>query len=213
MRILLVGDSTVTDDEGWGRGLRARLAPAVECANHAKGGRSSKSYRDEGWWSAVLTAGPGPVLLQFGHNDQPGKGPERETDPRTTFAANLARYVTEARDAGLQPVLLTSLTRRQFDPTTHRLHDTLGPYAQATRRVAAELGVPLLDLYAASTGLVEKLGPEGCEPLSPVKPDGGFDLTHLNPAGAALFGGLVADLAADLPELRPLLIREASSQC
>jgi lysophospholipase L1-like esterase len=87
MRILLVGDSTVTEDEGWGSGFRARLAPDAECVNHARGGRSSKSYREEGHWRAALSTGARYVLVQFGHNDQPGKGPERETDPRRVAAA------------------------------------------------------------------------------------------------------------------------------
>jgi len=43
------------------------------------------------------------VILQFGHNDCPGKGPERETDPNTTFSANMARYVDEARSIGATP--------------------------------------------------------------------------------------------------------------
>ena len=52
------------------------------------------------------------MLIQFGHNDQPGKGPERETSPETTFREYMSRYVDEARWAGSKPVLVTSLTRR-----------------------------------------------------------------------------------------------------
>ena len=56
------------------------------------------------------------VLIQFGHNDQPGKA-ERTTDLATEFPANLARYVDEVRAAGAMPVLVTPLTRRSSAPT------------------------------------------------------------------------------------------------
>ena len=213
LTFLLVGDSTVTDEEGWAPGFRTRLRPGVECVNFARGGRSSKSYRDEGHWAEAIRTPAAYVLLQFGHNDQPGKGPERETDPDTGFAANLARYVAEARAAGIRPVLVTSLTRRTFDPTTGHLADTLGPYVAATRRTATALDVPLLDLHEASTRLCRSLGPAGCERLSPRNPDGtSTDATHLNAAGSARFGALVAALAADaVPRLRPFLKAAAAS--
>ena len=47
-RVLLVGDSTVTDSAGWGPGFKARLSGGAEYLNHAKSGRSSKSHRNEG---------------------------------------------------------------------------------------------------------------------------------------------------------------------
>ena len=56
------------------------------------GGRSSKSYTNEGHWKEVLQRKPAYVVLQFGHNDVPGKGLDRETD-LPTFRANMARYV------------------------------------------------------------------------------------------------------------------------
>ena len=53
IRVLLVGDSTVTDDVGWGRGFKAGLSERVTCVNLARNGRSSKSYVDEGHWKAA----------------------------------------------------------------------------------------------------------------------------------------------------------------
>jgi hypothetical protein len=41
IRIALVGDSTVTDEEGWGVGFKKCLAKNVECHNMSRGGRSS----------------------------------------------------------------------------------------------------------------------------------------------------------------------------
>ena len=85
--------------------------------NTAQNGRSSKSFRDEGHWATALAAKGDYYLIQFGHNDQPGKGPERETDPATTFPANMARYVDEVRAIGATPILVTSLVRRTFSET------------------------------------------------------------------------------------------------
>ena len=75
--VVLVGDSTVASSSGWGDALGKRLEPKVEWFNEARGGRSSKSYRDEGHWKRAIEHRPTWMLIQFGHNDQPGKGPER----------------------------------------------------------------------------------------------------------------------------------------
>src|ERR1700733_2904407 len=96
IKIALVGDSTVNDEGGWGPGFRASFDSHIEVVNFALNGRSSKSFRDEKHWEPVLAARPDYVLIQFGHNDGPGKGPERETDPKTTFRENLVRYLDEA---------------------------------------------------------------------------------------------------------------------
>src|SRR5205823_4923699 len=112
VRIVLVGDSTVAENGGWGPAFAQLLGPGAECINRARSGRSSKSYISEGHWQKALEQKPAYVLIQFGHNDMPGKGPDRETDPQTTYREYLARYVDEARAAGAQPVLVTSMTRR-----------------------------------------------------------------------------------------------------
>lgn len=70
--------------------------------NLARNGRSSKSFRDEGTWAKVLLEKPDYVLIQFGHNDQSGKGAERETDPATSYRANMEHFIKEVRAAGPQ---------------------------------------------------------------------------------------------------------------
>src|SRR5207244_3825066 len=75
VRIVLVGDSTVNDVGGWGPGFQSFFAAEVEVVNLAKNGRSSKSFRAEGLWGLALAAKPDYILIQFGHNDGPGKGP------------------------------------------------------------------------------------------------------------------------------------------
>lgn len=161
-KIVLVGDSTVAVLGGWGPSFCARhVTSFLACVNLARGGRSSGNYRSEGSWEIALSEmrrAPYEqvyVLIQFGHNDQPGK-PGRSTDLETEYPANLKRYVAEARAAGAIPVLVTPLTRRQFREGI--LIDDLGPWAEATRRVAAGTGAPLVDLHARSTKAVQALG-------------------------------------------------------
>lgn len=237
VRILLVGDSTVALKNGWGPGFCARAASEVQCINLARNGRSSGSYRAEGLWDGVMEelrrpAGKTWVLIQFGHNDQPGK-PGRSTDLRTEFPANLRRYVEEARAAGANPVLITPLTRRTF--RNGKVADDLGPWADAARRVAREAGVPLLELNADSLAAVQAMGGREANTLAMAPPpqvvDAGdpdnsvsapkpapntaepngetppvFDYTHLGPKGSAFFGAMVwGELTAAVPELNPYL--------
>ena len=54
VRIVLVGDSTVTDDSGWGAGFKRLATDRVEVVNTAANGRSSKSFIDEGRWAEAL---------------------------------------------------------------------------------------------------------------------------------------------------------------
>src|ERR1700712_3205846 len=99
-KIVLVGDSTVNDQGGWGTGFRASFGSNVQVVNLALNGRSSKSFLDEGAWAPALAAKPDYILIQFGHNDGPGKGADRETTPETTYRENILRYVDEARAIG-----------------------------------------------------------------------------------------------------------------
>jgi alpha-L-fucosidase 2 len=210
VHIVLVGDSTVTDDSGWGRGFRQFVGEGATVTNLARGGRSSKSYRDEGHWDRALAAKGDYYLIQFGHNDQPGKGPERETDPDTTFYANLARYVDEVRAQGGQPVLITSLVRRTFSQTDPaRLESAHVPYAEAVKRLAAAQQVPLIDLHASSRAYCEALGPERTAEFNFPDNKGKNDTTHLQAAGSVAFARLVVDdLRRAVPALAPVLLPE-----
>lgn len=208
--IVLVGDSTVTDKSGWGLGFRQFVTDGATVTNTAQGGRSSKSFRDEGYWDRALALKGDYYLIQFGHNDQPGKGPERETDPTTTFPANLARFVDEVRAIGATPILVTSLTRRNFSPThPDKIDSTLTPYVEAVKKLAADQKVALIDLHALSLAHVEKIGPAESAKLNPIKPDGTPDTTHLDAAGSVAFARLVVeDLRRVVPGLAPMLRTE-----
>jgi len=189
---------------GYGNALCARLQQ-VACLNLARGGRSSMSYRAEGLWDTVLQllAEGGParqktlVLIQFGHNDQPGK-PGRSTDLATEFGPNMAGYVRDVKAAGAEVLLITPLTRRTFKDG--ELPNDLRPWAEAVLRVGAEQGVPVLDLNAISHAAVAAMGQAGADTLAEAPPR--FDRTHVGPKGAALFSAQVME---GLIGLRPEL--------
>jgi lysophospholipase L1-like esterase len=207
VRFALAGDSTVAENSGWGPAFAKLLGPSAECLNFARGGQSSKSFRDSKNWQKTLDSKPNYILIQFGHNDQPGKGPNRETDPKTTYPENLSRFVDEARAIGAEPILITSMARRTFDNGKIR-HD-LEPYAEAVRKVAAEKKVPVVDLNARSIALLEKLGPEGSKPFDPITKDGRPDHTHLSPKGGEVMAHIVAeDLVKVLPKLKPCFVQK-----
>ncbi|MGH9798971.1 MAG: GDSL-type esterase/lipase family protein, partial [Blastocatellia bacterium] len=200
VRIVLAGDSTVTEGSGWGVGFREQCRAQVECINLARNGRSSRSFIAEGHWQKVLAERPAYVLIQFGHNDQPGKGLERETDAKTTYKDFLRRYVDEARAAGAKPILVTSLARRNFAEGKIAA-DILTSYAAAARQVAAEKKVPLIDLNALSIELLNKIGQSAAAEFDVKNPDGSPDRTHLSRKGSATFGKIVAaELARVIPE-------------
>jgi len=205
VRVVLVGDSTVTDDIGWGLGFTARLTSHSTVVNLARNGRSSRSFIDEGHWRAAVAQGADVILIQFGHNDMPGKGPERETDPTTTYRAFLARYIDEARAAEAVPVIVTSLTRRNFN-AAGKIASDLDAYVDAAKAVAADKGVAVVDLHAASIALLNRLGPKSGEIFGILKDDGTLDRTHLSKAGSTAFGALVADeLRRVMPALAPYI--------
>lgn len=173
-KIILVGDSTMQVNSGWGGAFCAKhVASTVTCVDLGRGGRSTLSYRAEGSWDIALaearTPGYGEVyiLIQFGHNDQPGK-PGNSTDIETEFGQNLTRFIEEARAAGAVPVLVTPLTRRSF--VAGSLQDNLWPWAQKIRAVARETGAPLVDLHARSVAAVQAMGPVASLELTPGPP-------------------------------------------
>ncbi len=207
VRIVLAGDSTVTEESGWGKGFAELLSQEVQCINLAKSGRSSRSYRAEGWWKECLIAKPTYLLIQFGHNDQPGKGVERESDPKTDFPEHLRSYVREAREAGAKPVLVTSLTRRRWTEVG-KIQPTLAEYAEATLKVANELQVPVIDLHRLSIAQCEQVGPVAFRAFEPMD-EKGADHTHLNSEGSRAVAPLVAKaLMEALPETSSLFLRD-----
>lgn len=193
--VYLAGDSTVVDQDkepwaAWGQMLPLFVTDKVSIANHAESGETIKSFLGERRWPKILTTlKPGDyVLIQFAHNDQkPGSGfvsiPE--------YKELMKKFTAEAKAKGATTILVTSMNRRNFD-ADNKILMTLGDYPQATRDVAAELHLGLIDLNAMSKVLYEAMGPEGTLKAFVHYPAGTFpgqdaelkDDTHFNAYGA-----------------------------
>lgn len=218
--IFLAGDSTVTDETednfpfaGWGQMLPQWFRAEVAVSNHAKSGRSSKSFIGEGRLDTILQSiqANDYLFIQFGHNDQKSDE-ERHTDPFTTYQEHLMRYIDAARERGAHPVLITSVQRRFFAPDG-TIVDTHGEYLTAMRELAASEQVPLIDLAERSKALFEALGPEETKSVFMWAAPGEFihfprgveDNTHFQENGAIRIAKLVADGIREL-RLQPLTL-------
>jgi polygalacturonase len=208
--IVLVGDSTVTEKAGWGVGFKKILTDDINCINLSMGGRSSKSFIAEGRWAQALALKGNYYLIQFGHNDEPGKGPERSTDPNTTYRQFMTQYVDDTIAIGAKPILVTSLVRRQWDKSgSGKINSSLIPYVEVVKQIAKEKNVPLIDLHARSKELCEQWGKEKCWTFSPIKDSNQIDNTHLNAQGSIIFARLIIEeLGKAVPELKPYLRNE-----
>jgi lysophospholipase L1-like esterase len=216
VRVDLIGDSTQTDNAGYGRGFCANLSAKVDCLNMAKGGASTKTYREQGLWDRALATKPDYMVIQFGHNDMVDpKNPMPRQVPLPDYVANLKRFVTEARATGIKPLLCTPLTRRYFGPDG-KIHSDLTEYSDAMRAVAKEMKVPLIDLQDDSIAYLDKIGEaEGNKLAITKKDDAGkttFDKTHLDWAGSYVFGRIVAvDLGKAAPELKKYVLKQPAA--
>src|SRR5688572_19061378 len=120
--IWMVGDSTMSVKEakawpetGWGVPFAGFFDSSVSVSNHARNGRSTRTFITEGLWDKVINnvQPQDYVFIQFGHNDEvPTKA--SATKPEE-FKANLERYVRETRNKKANPVLLTPIARRKFN--------------------------------------------------------------------------------------------------
>ena len=218
-QVFIVGDSTVSaygperaPRQGWGEYLQDWLDAAYVVRNHARSGRSSRSFIEEGWLAPVERAlRPGDVLLvQFGHNDEKIEDPTRYDDAGTEFPRWLMRYVALAREKGATPVLLTPLARRKFDGAEPK--DTHGAYARAVRDLAQREGVALVDLDAASRDWLRALGPDASKDYYMYVPaQAQADDTHLQVRGATVVACLVmAGWVRVAPELKAHLRRDTA---
>jgi lysophospholipase L1-like esterase len=213
-RILIASDSTAANygpsaypQMGWGMVLTCSLDPGVEVVNLARGGRSTKTFIEEGLWDGLLAKlQPGDtVLIQFGHNDADTKKIVRFTDPKGAYTDNLTRFVADVRAKGGRPVLMTPIAKHVFEGD--QVQETHGAYALAVRAVAKATGAPLIDLDADMMGAQQARGEAGSRgfyliytPQDGVKryPEGISDTTHINEGGARLAASLVAGRLAFL---------------
>ena len=208
----LAGDSTMGEglperrpETGWGEPMQEQFdAARVVVSNHAKRGRSTRTFLSEGFWAGLIAnVKEGDyVIVQFGHND--GSIDEEQT-PREEYRANFARFVTDVRGKKGIPILATPIVVRAFN-RDGSLRDTHGSYPDIVRSVAATAGAPLLDMQVLSAQVVASHGPEGSKQLfqhlspgeHPNYPGGLADNIHLSPTGARLLAERAAKGLKDL---------------
>lgn len=174
--VYLIGDSTVADYSlendyatkrfplvGWGQMFQPFLvkdslslirnltkADSLRVDDRAKGGRSTRTFFQEGRWAEVyknLKKGD-IVMMQFGHNDASVKNPERYVDIQG-YKEFLRLYVNQTREKGALPILMTPVARN-YPWKDDRLSNVHGNYPDAVKAVAKELNVKLIDLNQLS---------------------------------------------------------------
>ena len=197
--IYLAGDSTMAEkrvekrpETGWGMEFQAFFNEDVTIANHAKNGRSTRTFIEEGRWDSImnLVQPDDYVFIQFGHNDQSKHKVDRYTSPEDYYN-NLCRFVDETRAKDATPVLLTPVMRRRFNEKGE-FYDVHGEYPDLVRKAARDKQVELLDMHKASGQLLINLGEEQSKALFLIAdsgvwqnyPAGINDNTHFNVEGA-----------------------------
>ena len=226
-KIYLIGDSTVANyaleedyDQkryplfGWGQVFQDFFVPdslqafahllgdtrPITIDDRAKGGRSTRTFFQEGRWSAVykdLQVGD-VVMMQFGHNDGSKNHPERYVDLQG-YKEFLRLFVHQTREKGAIPILMTPVARN-YPWKDGALQNVHGDYPQAVKEVAAELDVKLIDLNTLSMTYFSSKGqdyvtqhyfmnlPAG---KYAAYPEGQKDNTHFQEAGARVIAQLV----------------------
>jgi lysophospholipase L1-like esterase len=206
--IAVCGDSTVASypendpnklGRGWGQMLAEHFQDYVKVINLASGGQSSKSFLDQpAKFQKAMELKPQFVFMQFGHNDGRGKGPNRETDPNTTYSENLRVMIDKAHAIGAECILVTPMERRGFDKNGKINTGLLGPYSAATKRVGKEKGVLVIDLHDKSVALYEKLGKAAAQDEFA---HGMNDGTHFGEKGAKIWADIICqELASAGPK-------------
>jgi lysophospholipase L1-like esterase len=201
----IVGDSTVRSG-GTGAGLWGwgeRITPffdtnKINVVNHAIGGRSARTYFNEGRWQKVADAiKPGDfVIVQFGHNDQgcigdpamkgraDGKGigdeivedtkPDGTKEEVHTFGWYMAKFVTDAKARGATAIICSPIPHKQRWETGRDFENL----AEWDKQVAQKNGALYFDLTMVIADAYKK---EGAEKVATYFADKG---THTTDSGA-----------------------------
>lgn len=177
--LFLVGNSTMRNGTlgngnngqwGWGFFEHIYFDPQkITVENQALGGMSSRTYYNRLWPDVRKALRPGDwVIISIGHNDNgpydsgrarasiPGVGKDslcvtiKETGQKETvytYGEYMRRYINDCRRMGARPILMSLTPRDARDSTGHIVRK---PHTQWLQAVAAEMGVPFVDLNEIS---------------------------------------------------------------
>jgi lysophospholipase L1-like esterase len=235
--LFIAGDSTAAKNngnpiQGWGVPFADYFDPAkINVANHARGGRSSRTFISEGLWDKLLArvkAGD-VVLIQFGHNDgSPVNEDESVPVARRRSRGSLPGVGEETRDIvnilnGRPETVHTFgwYTRRMIadvqargatpillSPTIRnvwtdgRVDRGTGRHRDWTHQLAQAAGIGFIDLSRLVADSYQAMGPDQVKELF------GPDHTHTNAAGA---DRNAAAVVAGLKGLRPPPLKDVFS--
>ncbi len=241
--VFVASDSTVqTYDEyyypqtGWGQVVSSYFGDLVEerecdncdygqsqtyettnvvVENRALGGRSSKSFIEEGKLDDILEdVKPGDYLLvQWGHNDATASRPNRYVSS-SDFAQYIMAYVEGAYQRGAIPVLVTPVMRYSYkadaDGNLISFNSDFEAYRQVVLQLAQENNIPYVDLTQRSMDVCNDFGIEGSKMLflkleagevsTGAYANGVNDSTHLSYYGALQFAKCVAQGIVDFAD-------------
>jgi lysophospholipase L1-like esterase len=206
--VFIAGDSTVQTYKekwkpkaGWGQMIPKFFSSDIAFDNHAIGGRSAKSFINEGRLDTILREikPDDYLLIQFGHNDAKKSRPDRYASV-PDYKRYLKKYVNGARQRRAIPILITPMGRRDYNKDTRKFNVSFPDYVQGMKEVAVELDVALVDLSSLSIAYYDKIGPEGTLSLFlhtesgiyPAFPNGSHDNTHFQEYGAIQIARLIA---------------------
>jgi lysophospholipase L1-like esterase len=203
--IYLAGDSTVqtygagqAPQQGWGQRIAEFFTADVKFVNKAIGGRSSKSFIDEGRLDEIVALlAPGDYLFaQWGINDRYRSDPTRFTDPATSFRQYLNQYIDAARSKNAIPVLVTPTPRLDF--SGGEFHNDFVDYCAAIQQVGADTGTRVIDLQTKGLAYYNSIGFDAVVADVSLPP---MDVLHFQANGAFQMARLVAEgvKESDLP--------------
>lgn len=168
IKIYIIGDSTVCNykasdypQTGWGQILPLFFNANISIINNAIGGRSSRSFTEEGRWTTVknaLAAGD-YVFIQFGHNDRDYSKAERYTSV-ADYKTYLTTFCNDAKAKGAIPVLVSPMVMNAWTGTTMRnvFTESGNDYRGGMLEVATALNVAFIDLNMKSWNLYKTYG-------------------------------------------------------
>jgi len=225
--IYLIGDSTVADysleenyqtkkfpQVGWGQVFQPFFqkdslklvstilgsAKEVKIDDRAKGGRSTRTFFQEGRWASVyksLQKGD-IVMMQFGHNDGAVDKTERYVNIEG-YKEFIRLFINQTKEKGATPIVLTSVARN-YPWKDGKLSNVHGDYPQAAIDVAKELNVKYIDLNELSMDFFSSKGQEYVTAnyfmnfeggKFPAFPEGQKDNTHFQTQGGIEVARLV----------------------
>jgi lysophospholipase L1-like esterase len=175
-------------------------ADSVFVDDRARGGRSTRTFFQEGRWRSVydsLKEGD-VVVIQFGHNDAAVQKTERYVDIEG-YKEFLRLYVSQSRLKGAVPIILTPVCRN-YPWVEGHLENVHGDYPAAAKEISIEMNTLFIDLNQLSMDAFSEKGEKYVSenyfmnlPAEKYEayPEGLNDNTHFQPEGARVVANLV----------------------